>query len=177
MRFFATIQNDGRVLFGASNIEPENTPDNYREITPEVYDGYMSAPERLPFYRLVGGEISFVPPAIDLKAYAAGKRWALEVGGAVWQGFPIHTDRESQGKYLAELQAISLDARIDGDLWKFADGVARPIANADFPSLAIAAREHVRQAFGIEFAVLASVEAGTVTTTAEVDAYFASAFQ
>lgn len=105
--------------------------------------------------------------------YLKDLRWQREQAGTVWNGWPIHTDDRSQGKYLAELQAIALDDRVDGDLWKFADGLFRPVPNADFPALAKAARAHVRTMFGIEATVLAAIEAGMITTTAEVDAAFA----
>lgn len=111
-------------------------------------------------------------PSDDLRAIAADLRWQSERAGTVWHGWPIHTDAGSQGKYLSELQAISLGARTDGDPWKFGDGQFRPVANADFPALAIAAREHVRAVFGIEGMVLAAIEDGTITTEAEVRAAF-----
>ena len=40
------------------------------------------------------------------------------------------------------------------------------------PCPAIAASEHVRAAFGIKRAMLAQIAAGTITTTAEIDAAF-----
>lgn len=118
------------------------------------------------------------PPSVAevkaaLRAYAADRRWQVEQGGTVWNGWPIHTDDRSQGKYLSELQAIALNVRVDNDPWKFADGEFRPVGNADFPQLAIAAREHVRTAFGIEDFVLTKIEAGAITTRAEIDAAFA----
>lgn len=109
----------------------------------------------------------------QLVAYAADRRWQTEQAGTIWNDWPIHTDDRSQGKYLSELQAIGLNVRVDGDAWKFADGVFRPVSNADFPQLAIAAREHVRQAFGIEGRVMAEIEAGTITSFDEIDAAFA----
>ena len=48
-----------------------------------------------------------------------------------WNGWPIHTDVASQGKYLSELQAITLGVRIDGDPRKFDDGEFRPVSNED----------------------------------------------
>lgn len=131
----------------------------------------------------LGGEPQFTTEQIlaaaagqaqaDLVAYAADRRWRRETGGATWNGWPIHTDVASQGKYLAELQAISLGARVDADPWKFADGVFRPVANADFADLAISARAHVRHAFAIEGVVVASIANGEITSLAEVDAAFA----
>lgn len=110
----------------------------------------------------------------DLLAYAADLRWRVEQGGTEWNGWPIHTDDRSQGKYLSELQAIALDVRVDGDPWKFADGVFRPVSNTDFPALAIKAREHARTAFGIEGAVQAQIEAGTFTTREQIADAFSS---
>ncbi|CAM5764753.1 DUF4376 domain-containing protein [Bosea minatitlanensis] len=124
------------------------------------------------------GEFSPPPPpalptVAELLAYAADLRWRVEQGGAVWNGWPIHTDDRSQGKYLSELLAISLGVRVDNDPWKFADDVFRPVSNADFQDLAIAAREHVRIAFAIEGSVQVQIEAGTITTTEQIDTAFA----
>ena len=116
----------------------------------------------------------YAAPPVDLTAYAADARWRHETGGATWSGWPIHTDATSQTKYLAELQAIEIGARTDGDGWKFADGIFRPVSNADFAALATAARAHVRACFAAEAAVLADIAAGTIATTAEVDAAFAA---
>ncbi|GAU80566.1 hypothetical protein BIWAKO_00454 [Bosea sp. BIWAKO-01] len=113
-----------------------------------------------------------MPTKAELIGYVADRRWHAEQAGTAWHGWQIHTDDRSQGKYLSELQAIALNVRVDGDPWKFADGVFRPVSNADFPQLAIAAREHVRTVFGIEGAVLAQIEAGTITTAAEIEAAF-----
>ncbi|MGO4735987.1 DUF4376 domain-containing protein [Bosea sp. 2KB_26] len=114
-------------------------------------------------------------PPLSLTAYAADRRWRAEQAGTVWNGWPIHTDDRSQGKYLSELQAITLGVRIDGDPWKFADGAFRPVSNADFPALATAARAHVRGVFAIEGQLIAAIEAGTITDQAGVDAAFAAA--
>lgn len=114
------------------------------------------------------------PEPTSLPAYAASVRYAKETGGATWNDWPIHTDAVSQTKYLAELQAITLGVRIDGDGWKFADGVFRSVSNADFPALATAARAHVHACFVREAEVLAGIAAGTITTRDEIDAAFAS---
>ena len=125
-------------------------------------DGAFSPPPSAP-----------LPTKAELIAYAADRRWQAEQAGTTWNSFPIHTDDRSQGKYLSELQAITLGVRIDGDPWKFADGIFRPVSNEDFPQLAIAAREHVRTVFGVEAVVLAEIEAGTITMHDEIEASFA----
>lgn len=113
-------------------------------------------------------------PPVNLVAYAAQKRWEVEVAGTEWNGWPIHTDRESQGKYLSELQAITLEVRQDGEFWKFADDQFRPITNAEMQAMAIAARDHVKGTFALEAAALAAIVEGEATTTAAIDAIFAT---
>lgn len=76
---------------------------------------------------------------MTLQEYAAAKRWEKEVGGTVWNGWPVLSDRESQSKIIAA-----------------------------------AVRLHVRNSYGIEAQVLAAIEAGNVTTEAQIDAAFAS---
>jgi hypothetical protein len=110
----------------------------------------------------------------DLKAYAAHRRWLKEVGGTVWNGWPVHTDRESQAKIIAERLAIAEGERDDPDGWKFADGVFRMISNADFIALSNAVREHVRRCFTLEGMALAGIASGDITTPEDVDALFAS---
>lgn len=114
-------------------------------------------------------------PEPDLPAYAARKRWEKEVGGTSWNTWPVHTDRESQGKIVAERLAVSEGERTDPDGWKFADGEFRMVSNADFLSLATAVRDHVKSCFATEAQVLADIAAGTITTTAEIDAAFDAA--
>lgn len=113
------------------------------------------------------------PTSADLTGYAARKRWEKEVGGATWNGWPIHTDRDSQGKIMAERLAVSEGVRADPDGWKFADGEFRMVSNADFLALSNAVRDHVRACFSIEATVLAQIEAGAITTYGEIDAAFA----
>lgn len=115
----------------------------------------------------------YTPPTIDLAAYAANKRWQKEVGGCVWNEWPVMTDDRSQGKILAEVSAIERGERADPDGWKFADGEFRLVSNQDFIALALAVRNHVRNCFASEAQVLQAIAAGTITTTAEIDVAFA----
>ena len=111
--------------------------------------------------------------AADLTKYAANARWRREVGGAVWNGWPMSTDDRDQGKILAELAAIDRGERVDPDGWKFADGVFRLVSNEDFVGLALAVRAHVRACFMTEAMVLTGISAGTITTAEQIDAAFA----
>lgn len=127
-------------------------------------------------YDAENGVFSPPPPqpvmADELVAYASDLRWRIETGGATWNGFPVHSDRESQSKIIAERLAISEGVRDDPDGWKFADGEFRLLSNAEFVSLSDAVRLHVRTAFAIEAAVQAGIAAGDIATFAAVDAAF-----
>lgn len=121
---------------------------------------------------------AFSPPpsppitADELIAYASDLRWRIETGGATWNGFPVHSDRESQSKIIAERLAISEGVRDDPDGWKFADGEFRLLTNAEFVSLSDAVRLHVRTAFATEARVQIAIAAGDITTFAAVDGAF-----
>lgn len=110
----------------------------------------------------------------SLADHAAYCRWQKEVGGTEWNGWPVHTDRESQSKIIAERLAIEAGERNDPDGWKFADGVFRMVSNEDFMALASAVRQHVRDFFALEAAVLAGIEAGTITEYSQIDAAFSA---
>lgn len=122
--------------------------------------------------KLITPEQKAAKTKADLIAYAAAKRYEKEVGGTVWNGWPVHTDRESQSKIIAERLAIEAGERADPDGWKFADGVFRMVSNADFMLLASAVREHVRDCFALEAAILAQIEAGTIAEYSQIDAAF-----
>lgn len=104
-----------------------------------------------------------------LKSYAAERRYAFEVGGCTWNGWPVATDRESQNKLLAEFVAIGGGLRTDGAKWKFADGVFRSLTNTQAAAMITAARTHIATAFETEDQVIAAIDAGTVTSTAQID--------
>lgn len=108
----------------------------------------------------------------QLKAYLANLRWEFEVAGALWNGFPVASDRDSQSKLMAESLRIMLGQRSEPASWKFLDGVFREVSNTDFPALAAAVAEHVAEAFATEEAVLARIESGELTTEDEINTAF-----
>lgn len=139
----------------------------------------VEAPEDEVFGGMVWDGEEFGPPLPiplsegELGVYAAAVRWEKEVGGTVWNGWTVHTDRESQGKIAAERLAIQAGERSDLDGWKFADGVFRPVTNADFVTMASAVREHVRACYAAEAVVLSGIAEGEIASTEEIDAVFA----
>lgn len=113
--------------------------------------------------------------AVDLSAELAAYRWGCEQGGTVWNGWDLPTDDRSQGKYLAELEAIRQGVRADGDLWKFPHGF-EALSNAQIQDMAIAARGHVLRCFAAEAAVLAMIAGGALADVAAVRAAFDVAY-
>ncbi len=118
----------------------------------------------------------YVPPSPEeLVAYAADVRWRKEVAGVEWsEGLVIQTDRESQGKLLAEFVAISGGLRPDPSPWKFADNKFAMLSNADMGAVCLASRAHVAAAYATEDVLVAQIDAGTITTAAQIDAAFGS---
>lgn len=109
------------------------------------------------------------PSRDDLIAYAADKRWRIEIGGCIVDGRPIATDRESQSKLLAEMVAIGAGLRADPSPWKCADGTFASLTSAGMLAVIAGARAHVAGAFAVEAAVVAGIASGTITTTAQID--------
>ncbi|WP_186388536.1 DUF4376 domain-containing protein [Stappia sp. TSB10P1A] len=145
-----------------------------------VGDGYLTDADDAAIGDLHDADTGFSrPPApaplpAELIALAADLRWRAEVGGMEWRGWPVHTDRQSQTKVLAEHVAVTSGSRLDGEPWKFADGLFRELTNADVQDLALAVREHVRASFAIEAAVAAEIEAGVIVTREAVEVAFAA---
>ncbi|WP_186389465.1 DUF4376 domain-containing protein [Stappia sp. TSB10P1A] len=145
-----------------------------------VSDGYLTDADDAAIGDLHDPDTGFSrPPApaplpAELIALAADLRWRAEVGGMEWRGWPVHTDRQSQTKVLAEHVAVTSGSRLDGEPWKFADGLFRELTNADVQDLARAVREHVRASFAAEAAVAADIEAGVIVTREAVEAAFAA---
>ncbi len=125
-------------------------------------------------------ESDYVPPVPplptvdELIAYNAAARWRKEIAGVAWGGHIIDTDRESgQSKLLAEFVAIAGGLRADPSPWKFLGDDWADLSNADMSAVCLAGRDHVAAQFAIERINKAAIDAGTLTTFAEIDAAFA----
>lgn len=150
------------VIDGVKYFIPDDMANRHRQMLAEwEADGGVIHPYAPP-----------PPTKQELSGYAAQKRYEKEIGGTIWNGWPVHTDRESQSKIIAERLAIEAGERTDPDGWKFADGVFRMVSNADFMDLASDVRQHVRDCFALEAAILAQIDAGTITEYGQIDAAF-----
>jgi hypothetical protein len=110
----------------------------------------------------------------DLKNYAANVRYAKEVGGRIVGGVTYPTDRDTQSK----LTAAAVFAQVDNTQtfkWKLVDGTFTASMTAtQMITLAAAIGGFVNACFSAEQSVGASIDGGTVTTKAQVDAVFAA---
>lgn len=114
---------------------------------------------------------AFAPPSAstpDLKAAAAAKRWSVETGGIVVAGMSIDTGRESQAliagahAYVQAAPATVIPFKGLGG-WVDLDAAA-------VTAVALAVAAHVQACFAAERAVDAAIDAGTISTVAEIDA-------
>jgi hypothetical protein len=119
----------------------------------------------------VGGQVvapMVEPVAIDLYAYAANKRFDVETGGITVNGVAVDTSRSSQSM----IDAAYSYARKNPDKtikFKAVSGWVSLDATTMI-AIAQAVGDHVQACFAMEATVAGEIEAGTITTTAEIDA-------
>lgn len=106
--------------------------------------------------------------SIDWPALIAARRYEAEIGGIVWHGHGIATDRESQQKMSDERSAVKDGLRTEGKGWKCLDlttgaVVFRPTSNAEILDLTAAAYRHVSDCFDREGQLLAAMAEGAFT--------------
>lgn len=92
------------------------------------------------------------------KSYLAQKRWEKETGGYVWNGWPVHTDRETQGKLSALFLMASSDLWTEGR-WKFKDDVSRILTKAQAIEMCLAIGSFVQGCYEQEGVILDVIEA------------------
>ncbi|WP_271025000.1 DUF4376 domain-containing protein [Rhizobium sp. RCAM05973] len=114
--------------------------------------------------------IPAVPSVADLTAYAATKRYALETGGFTYDGHPISTDRDSQGK----IGNVALAANIVGSSFstsfKCSDGSFFTLNHDGAIEMATAVMTFISACFDTEATVALAIAAGTISTIAQIDA-------
>lgn len=71
--------------------------------------------------------------------HLAGVRYERVAAGTTWNGWPVRTLPSDESVIAAAYSAAQAGARSDTAVWKFADGVFRPLTNAQM----IAMAEHV----------------------------------
>lgn len=104
----------------------------------------------------------------DLVAYAAARRFEIETGGITVAGAPIKTDRESQNLIngARDLAKEEPDEPIE---FKTGPGTFFVVDAPTMLTIALKVGQHVRGSFARERQACLAIDAGTATSTADVD--------
>jgi hypothetical protein len=125
---------------------------------------------------VVGGVYTPPPappvPPVDLTAYAMAARWRKEVGGISVGGVPVATDDRSKLMIVGARVAADADANWS-TVWQGADGNAYPLNAVQMVAISNAVQAHVANCFAIFASVAASIDNGSITAPAQIDAAFA----
>jgi len=172
------LADDGRLYFSAEQALVEADDEAYlawRETTgyvptrwPEDDAGEQTDAALSDVLAVYGLRLWPLTLKEALADYAAATRWQVETGGIVVGGIGVATDDRS--KLMITGARIKADADPDFTTrWKTAAGFAT-IDAATVIAISDAVLAHVDACFAAEAAVLAAIEAGDITTTAEIDA-------
>lgn len=91
------------------------------------------------------------------KAQAASARYLAEVGGVVFAGSAIRTDRESQAQLSSAYTALK-NGLLPGVDWKTSDGEFVTLALAQVEAIAQAVAAHVQSSFTMESSLCAAID-------------------
>lgn len=113
-------------------------------------------------------------PEVDLAAYAAARRFAVETGGIAVNGAPVATDRGSQAMIANALSYVTASGAASVSYKSPAGFITLSADQVKEVGLAIGA--HVQACFAAEDTIDAGIHASppTVTTLAQIDAAFAA---
>lgn len=117
--------------------------------------------------------VSPAPIPVDLTTYAAAARYAKETAGITVGTAPIATDRDSQQAITGMWAAAQIDPTTTVQ-FKTAGAGFVSVNAAQIAKIASAVIAHVQACFAAEAQLVASITAGTTTTTAQIDQAFAA---
>lgn len=168
MARFARIADDvvAEIIVLPDGIEPSAAfhPDVAAELHPcsaEVAEGWTFDGSAF------AGPAVPPPTKADLKAYAASRRWAVETGGISVAGAAIQTDRASQAMITGAFAYAQVNPSAS-IAYKAADGFVT-LSAAEVAAIANAVGAHVQDCFAVEASVVDAIDAGSITTIAEID--------
>lgn len=92
------------------------------------------------------------------KEHLSERRWEKETGGAIWNGWPVHTDRETQGK-LSALYVMAINDLWPGGRWKFKDNVSRTLTKEQAIEMCLTVAAYVQGCYEQEGAILDAIDA------------------
>ncbi len=105
----------------------------------------------------------------DLLAYAATRRFVIETGGIILNSMPVMTDRESQSLITGAHSYVQANPDITVR-FKTAAGFIELTAT-QMTAIANTVGAHVQACFAAEGEVCSQIDAGTIKTMAEIDAF------
>lgn len=111
-------------------------------------------------------------PRPALVAYARDRRWLAEIGGITVAGVPIATDDRSKIMVIGARVAAEADPNWS-TVWQGTDGNGYRVDATAMLAISDAVHAHVNATFATLATVLAAIEAGTITTTEQIDAAMA----
>lgn len=110
-------------------------------------------------------------PGMTLQEYAAAKRWEKEVGGIEINGLTVATEDRSKTMISGARVAAMANPHFT-TAWKGSGGEFVPLDANAVIAISDAVLAHVSNCFAAEAQVLASIEAGAITTVEQIDAAF-----
>lgn len=108
---------------------------------------------------------------VDLVAYAAHARWRKEIGGIVIAGVPVATDDRSKLMITGARVAAVADPNWS-TAWVGSDGQIYPVDVDAMLGISDGVQVHVNATFGTFANVMVAIEAGELSTPAEIDGEF-----
>ena len=144
------------------------------ETSDEAYQAFIAqntAATRIVRWDELKAVLSTLAPQslpVDLAAYAAQARWALEVGGITVDAMPVDTSRDSQ----ALVHGAVTMAQTDPDFsfkFKTAAGFV-DLDAATILAVGAAVAGHVQACFAWEAEMLTQIASGTINSEADIDA-------
>lgn len=122
-----------------------------------------------------GSWISVPVPAeqlkVQLKDYAANKRWQVENGGIIVQGMNVPTDDIAQRK-ISELRRRVRDSEVPVPFnFKASNGWVS-LNQAQIIALDKAVAAHVQVCYSQEYTVITMIDSGQITTYEQIDTAF-----
>jgi hypothetical protein len=141
--------------------------------------GFVVAPADVVVgMRFVDGE--FLPPVDSspptdnelkeaLIAYLKDRRWRVENAGIVAIGVPIATDDRSKMMLIGSRLAAMAAPETYATPWAALDGTTHQFDAAQMIAVSDTALAHVQACFSLQGELWGAIEAGTITTTQEID--------
>ena len=105
-----------------------------------------------------------------LTAYAASARYAKTIGGFTYKGHPVTTDADSRGNMTGAVVGAQVIGSSFSTKWKGSDGSFFTLDGPGMTAMATAVLNYVNACYAAEATIVAAITAGTMTTTAGVDA-------